>query len=625
MKHKKTPENKIFFLLLLVSVFMIFTCNVYADTILKEGDCVVFGKIHGEEITWRVYDKTEDNVILISDKALEKMAYDADLSFWDTADIRVWLNSQTGFLNPENFTESEMGLLGLYSQRSLANKLNLGTDYEGSEEHIYNGSVHNVLQNYNLAYSMYAADYVFLPSVADVNKLARDIYTFGVDYEMTESISEPGTYCPYWLSDSMYGFDKAVTRCITGDGFAGYANSYDASIGVRPMCSLISRKVGIISGDGSESTPYILGDNDYLALYTKNSSVWAGTLAEITVYGKGTESASVILYRNNELISSEASGTVNVEINRGVNVFTAYVYDGNGKPVLISKPCTIYGYGSELIKNKCDLNFDDENPFNTVNGTLVWSEDKGKSGKGIGLISTPKTHASVSTVSFDKTKEQVFIDVDLRFDSFGVITNQPFRFKVMPSNEFIIPVSIDTGGNVSLKGVIEILGNLIKLEEDRWYNFKIVINDKAGALTLAVDNVVLCSDVKIGSDFTYTSYMILSSSWNNTEEDNGVSFDNLKIYTAKSPGESVRVMHILHPDKKAFTTLCLNDSPLRKNGYLIGAFYYGNLLKEHHSKILELLPYKGDVANFNFTMSDSPGGYFRTFAFGENLRPLDYN
>lgn len=621
--------KEILIVCILLSLSFCVSIEVHAETILNKGDCVVYGHISGEKMTWRVYDKTADSVILISDRVINHMAYDEDNSLWDTSDIRQWLNSENGFLSLEYFTETELGLMSFSSRYSLTNKSLLDVEYAGVDEHIYNSSFGTMLQNYDSSYKISSSDKVFLPNIADISAINLDPYTFGVDYAMTDSVYEEGAYCKYWLSDGMYGLAQNLVRCITTDGRAGYEYSDAETLGVRPMCSLASSKIGIASGEGTEDLPYVLGDDDYLAISLDNSALWTGSKCKVSVYGKGTAENCVVLYQNGKKISDNAADGVEAEVVDGVNVFTAYVYDESGKPVLMSAPAEVWGLSYNVTKTKLECDFESENSLTSQSSlpNVYWSESYGKNGKGICLVSKPKTQAAISNITFDKAKTAVLMTVDLKFDTFGVLANSPFRIKAMPQDEFLMPVSVDAKGYLTLSGVNESSGTLAKLSEDTWYNFKLIINDVDNTLSLALDNVVLCRDVKLSTEFDYSAYAILSASWNNTDKENIVCIDNLYVHNIKPLEREATLTHIIHPDKKTISSLYINSTIRESDGIMLGAKYENFKLSELLTSSVYLSGESSCVWNFEFDTPLESLSHIKTFVFNntDQIKPIVRN
>ena len=77
------------------------------EVTLKSGDRIAIGSYLGEPIIWSVI-KTGNKTLLMSEKVLCFRAFDPSEDGIGSSDylaspLRAWLNSESGFLNPENF------------------------------------------------------------------------------------------------------------------------------------------------------------------------------------------------------------------------------------------------------------------------------------------------------------------------------------------------------------------------------------------------------------------------------------------------------------------------------------------------------------------------------------------
>lgn len=621
MKMKKL-SIQLYTIILFVAIFLCFSLCVNAETVLKRGDSVIFGSYEASPLSWRVFKVEDGKVVLVSDKAFKNIEYHTSSSLWETSSVRQWLNSTGGFLSAENFTPTEVDMLCNYTVDSVVNSNITGITYEGNNEHIYNSSVKNALQNYEEAYRVKTQDKVFIPGVCEVVSINEDPYSFGVDYYMTQHVGSDKAFSDYWLRDSMYGQNTGVVRCVTSDGKISYEKVTADSPAVRPMCALSEEKVGISSGNGSVETPYVIADDDYLVISADKDAVWQGGSIGIKIYGKGTENSNVALFRNGKNISQHTSTNLQIDADSGVNVFSAYVYDESGKPVMISKPVSVWGQNYEVVSQKCFYDFEENNPLGSQN--IIWSEEYGKDGKGLCITSVPNTQAATNSISLDKSKTAVLIDVDIKFDTFNVLQNDPLRIKVMPSGEFIMPVRVNAGGYVSLNGTDALMGSFVKLTEGKWYNFKLVINDKNKTVSFAVDDVVYAKDVPLDAEFDYSNYMIISASWNNTSESNKICIDNLKVTNVIPMEQNFDMFHILHPDKVSLTAIGVNNSAFETPAVIIASQFGSSGINKTVYKDDYISENGYSVGEFDFENVPQTNGYYKIFMFEDigSLKPM---
>ena len=610
---------------LIAVLILCFALCANADTVLEKGDCVVFGSYMDTPLTWRVYSKEDNKIVLISDKVISTMAYHESKALWEESSIRQWLNSDAGFLSDDNFSDTELAMFTTCDVDYVVNSHISGISPDGTEQHKYNNKVSNALQNYDSAYRCQTKDKVFIPGIYDVCAINSDPHSFGVDYWLATGEQNPYSYASYWLRDSMYGLDTNYARCVTIHGKVAYEDVSVNTLGVRPMCALMEDLVGISSGNGSENLPYILSDSDYLVLSVSNDAVWKDGMVYIKILGKGTRDNNISIFRNGEEITDRSDNVVTVPACDGVNVFNAYLYDENGSPKISSQPLTIWGQNYKTNSVKYNWDFEEKTPFKpTEDNMIIWSEEDGKSGLGVGITSFIRTQGATSSLALDKNKTGVLIDVDIRFDTIDVLQNQPIRIKLMPQNEFYMPITVNTGGYVFLNGTTTSTGSLLKLTENTWYNFKVVINDTDKTVSLAIDGVVYALDEPLTSEFSYTSTLLLSASWNNTDRINKISIDNLSVSNVSPADYTIDMFPILHPDKKTVTAIGINNTDnLYSVTIATASFGVSNV-----NQILlsdKTLPPKGyALEDFTFDKPLDAGGNYRIFMFDDihRLKPV---
>lgn len=608
-------------ILLIMVLILSFTLCAKADTVLEEGDRVVFGKYMDSPLSWRVYSKEDGKIILISDKIITTKAYHSKNALWETSSIRDWLNSSAGFLSEANFTTAELAMFTTHTVEYAVNPRITGITTQGSEEHIYNSRLKEVMENYHEAYRYTSTDKVFVPGICDVYHIGQNPQLFGVDGYLATDINSTASYADYWLRDSMYGLDTNVARCMTKEGRVSYETVTATTHGVRPMCALSEELVGISSGNGTESSPYVLSDSDYLVLSTENDAVWTDGSLSIRVLGKGTSEGNVSIFRNGEEITDYTDNVAVVKAFDGVNVFNAYVYDENGTPKMISEPVSVWGQSYETQKVKYSWNFDETTPFKETQDQMVtWTEEDGKSGKGIGITSFDQTQGTVSSVSLDKNKTAVLIDVDIKFNTIDVLQNQPIRVKLMPQGEFYMPITVNTGGYVYLNGTENSFGSLVKLNENQWYNFKVVINDTENTVSLAIDGVVYAKDEPMTTSFDYATTLLMSASWNNTGRSNKICIDNLNVTNVEAGNLGLDMFHIVHPDQKSLTAVGINNTDSAEEVSLVASSFDETAHKETQLTHKEMPPRGFAWKEFSFNAPLDAKGYFRIFMFDDIMR-----
>ena len=113
-------------------------CGKNVDTVAEStvpieiGEHVMYGSYQGEPVEWRVLDKKDGEILLLSEYGLDILPFDDSGSgsiIWENSSIRNWLNNE--FYN-STFSKEEqenilVDLLGVKTQRAAAlSILNMG-------------------------------------------------------------------------------------------------------------------------------------------------------------------------------------------------------------------------------------------------------------------------------------------------------------------------------------------------------------------------------------------------------------------------------------------------------------------------------------------------------------------
>lgn len=275
---------------------------------LEPGEYVSFGTYGGEPIVWRVTQTDSDSAYLISDKIICLKHFDSEEADWRNSDLRNWLNTdlateynESGFLSSSNFSSFDKSVFV-----STPHNVTLNYQYSsratlGYEPAYYSHSPLLDEEKYSLAYRETVEDTIFLPDAEVISNLYGDVNTFGVEYNMalpteyavsqfdSESFTDDGNWF-YWTGDALsFSADLADGRIVDNTNKIISAKSYNPTIGVRPMCRISSDCVAVLSGNGTEATPYAItgctdiNGNPYVD-FTKDE-----TNIKIDIYGISNE------------------------------------------------------------------------------------------------------------------------------------------------------------------------------------------------------------------------------------------------------------------------------------------------------------------------------------------------
>lgn len=288
---------------MVITLILVFPFVCYA---FETGEYLSFGSYGGEPIVWRVTDVEGDTVYLISDKIICLKSLDAEDANWSTSDLRDWLNSsadnvedygELGFLNSANFSDFDRAILMESFHETIINKSYAEIASSGSEPYHYSNSVIIDEEKLSLAYKKSVADKMYLPGVEQISKLYSNKSDFGVEYNMAiptayaalqgkgAGASSTGNWF-YWTGDALsFSADTSNAIMMTNTNVLTYANSYNTTVGVRPMCCINAKVTVTLSGEGTENAPYIVtgvSDTEGNPFVTFEHS---GLQVKVSVYG----------------------------------------------------------------------------------------------------------------------------------------------------------------------------------------------------------------------------------------------------------------------------------------------------------------------------------------------------
>ncbi len=300
-----------------LSAVCITACANEAADLIQPDVYIQLGRYNDEPIVWKCVDIEDENgKLILSDKILCYKAFDTVYSTtnypreytsgtWENSLLRYWLNStenagevnwphpnppseenvrrepyadEAGFLNANNFTESEKSLMKTASYWQIMDSsekkkpengiycwfgYNIETNGMGFPPYWKHVSYRYVSEFSHVEGAMYRLkDTAFL---LDQKQLYNVNDRYGsVKAEPTEKVRRSiiekyeGTY-NYGLDSYWLRFGRSyVADFVMGDGSQPSDVSYVRLTGVRPAFYLNDNNVNIISGSGTEADPYIV-------------------------------------------------------------------------------------------------------------------------------------------------------------------------------------------------------------------------------------------------------------------------------------------------------------------------------------------------------------------------------
>ena len=282
-------------------VFSLIPVSVQADSKpnIQIGDYVKMGTYNGSSILWRCVSIDADGPLMLADKIVDKLAYDAKTNdnsnskshsrsykrddygsnYWKDSNMRSWLNStaaegkvdwlcgnppkdgyvsgvgayneKAGFLNA--FSKSEIAAMKTVTQRSLVShpEYNKGiVDGDANSDLLYYTDISEAVANYDSSYFETTTEKVFLLDVKQANAVWKNLKGYYVAY------NNDGMAWPYWLRTPVTDCNHDM-RYISSSGQVGRYAPWYSDLGVRPAFYLDSEYFVTTSGSGSQSSPYI--------------------------------------------------------------------------------------------------------------------------------------------------------------------------------------------------------------------------------------------------------------------------------------------------------------------------------------------------------------------------------
>lgn len=312
----------------IISIIIIITLNInialsQSGTIASStvGQYVKFGQYFGDTILWRIIRKNPDNsAMLLSESILCIKPFDSkgDLTdgrgspggsgsriakgsnFWEKSNIREWLNSnetpviysgnppkseytmlglnaydeEAGFLT--NFTPSELSVILETKHKSLLAKVDAVPEVVdgGTDTHIDNVNLSDVVQNFDDAYFQLITDKVFL---LDVQELYFDVWTnealggTTANLQLRKPTEQAVAHSEYIGSElninTPFNYFLRTPNCNEENTVRSISPAtpnkvhsgacFSSNGGILPALN-VSDKAYIFSGDGSVSNPFVV-------------------------------------------------------------------------------------------------------------------------------------------------------------------------------------------------------------------------------------------------------------------------------------------------------------------------------------------------------------------------------
>lgn len=182
---------------------------------------------------------------------------------------------EAGFLSDKNFMAFEREMIKPTTHETLLSIPDEDQKDGGSEYHLFERSINEVVQNYETSFFKHLTDKVFLLSVKELHDF---VFVNGFEHRAMPTNSavvngifkhhdlESDTYCRHneqeikkywnaWLRTPLASSSEHV-RTINNDGGVSYAPAHDCSMGVQPALFLRIDQGIWEEGNGSFNTPW---------------------------------------------------------------------------------------------------------------------------------------------------------------------------------------------------------------------------------------------------------------------------------------------------------------------------------------------------------------------------------
>ncbi|MBR2476610.1 MAG: hypothetical protein IKB50_00565 [Clostridia bacterium] len=513
---------------------------------------------------------------------------------WSDSAIRLWLNSsaatvsypnshnptddnvleaingysaEAGFLSNGNFTEMERNIIVPVNISSVISRHDTSLAASGNELHKYVAEVGATATNIANAYVITTTDKVFLLGIEEIEAIKSNEDVLGKEYFLAKPTSSAVTqstysygnlsadkYYHYWLRDAVSFADGSEVRTmyhtsndIRKANFNGYGvptvNSniaYNGGVGVRPAIYINSENVSVVSGDGTESSPYTVNNSPKVAISSDRKYALIGESVNVSTTATNIPDGAEIKYYFNgaEVDSLEGEFT----LTKVTNTFEAVILDETAREIGRTKYMVYTVFIEEERKLRL-FDFEGETPLAglSVNGAGTDNEfaelTESPYGTALTLTSDAENQPSIVAHTIEGVKGDLVIEADICFNEINTSTASRSVFQIRPKNgsaqaEFIFPVEFTKEGDIRLYSSANPRTLDVNFEQGKWYHILLSVNSERKVYTVIFDGKVLCAEEELADkNFDRFSYLTISPG-RVLGGISSVSFDNINIYVA---------------------------------------------------------------------------------------------
>ena len=232
--------------------------NSMLDKEPKIGDKVTLGNYENDPIEWRILDKKDGRLLLMSDKAVDGIQYNIteEETWWEKSSLRRWLNGNFIF---KAFDECEHQMVEMTHVRAERNpEYNLYPG-ENTDDKVFCLSISE-------AQTLLKLNDEQICYVSEAAKKSKMYYI----KEEEKNSSRIGR-CEWWLRTSAYSHKYAAKVDIIG-GISNYGERADEWLGVRPVIWIDYTKQVLVNNEVEDTfINYII--DEYKVKNEKNMAI----------------------------------------------------------------------------------------------------------------------------------------------------------------------------------------------------------------------------------------------------------------------------------------------------------------------------------------------------------------
>lgn len=559
------------------------------------GQYVLLGRYQGSPILWRCVGANQNGPLMLSDKILCLKAFDAAGSHqndssgdrssagsnaWEGSNLDAWLNSEAaqvqwpcgnppavermangqigydsepGFLNGENFTDTEKQAIKTVSYRTLLNVQDKAAAQTGSAPHNYRAKPSELLQNQAESYAKQVSGRVFLPGVSEIASIYQNIGRLGIEYHLAKPTPELAENAPfplspdknwgYWLRDPLaYSRNGQYVREVYSDASVSYASANNDAIGVRPAFYLNTESAALLNGDGTKESPFTADSVPYLQVRADlpSADLPAGSAVSLQIISKNLPSAAKILLFQKGSLLGEVADSYEYTVQEGGNALYAKAYGDQGALLYTSDILSFQGIAYQPRELLLSTGFEGADPYGGFSGHGLGDGSMeprivdAEHGKSLRIQSDGATSPYLIFPGLS-ARDSGFLITEAEFRFMDLTARDILPFKTQPGSVWLRLLRMTKEGAVTLAlpggGTQTLIDKAIL---GRWYRFRLIMDLEQKTVTVQVNGTCLAAQIPFYyQDYSCLDYLNVNAGGVTPPGRTVMYVDNLAQYTAE--------------------------------------------------------------------------------------------